>query len=151
MFQKIVRQYLILTEKNTNFLQTQEVQQEILDLKNKLSSFKVFGKKFARQKFLPSFIGGKQKENVKMGKLRNSFDMNLNGTGTAYENLSKRLTTRKRSKSQSNARKREKILIGTDKNNSFINGTSIKMTKRNLMAKKLREQFTDSLPGGVFK
>lgn len=85
-FKKIVRQYLLTSDKKP-YLQRQEVEEEIRKLTKKLSSFKIFGKEFARQSFLPSFLGGTQRANRKMGIPNKGFDKKLTGTGTAFEDM----------------------------------------------------------------
>jgi|APSaa5957512622_1039677.scaffolds.fasta_scaffold03957_4 hypothetical protein len=130
MFQKIVRQYL-LTSKNNTYLQPEEVQSEIEELTNKLTSFKVFGKRFARQSFLPSFLGGVQKANKKMGIPSPDFNKNLKGTGTSFENLAGSAknpirTIKKLTKPP--VGQKEKAMIGSGGNNRAIKNTNIRIS-----------------------
>ena len=130
MFQKIVRQYL-LTSKNNAYLQPEEVQSEIEELTNKLTSFKVFGRRFARQSFLPSFLGGVQKANKKMGIPSPGFNRNLKGTGTSFENLSGSVknpvrTIKKLTKPA--VGQKEKEMIGSGGNNRVIKNTNIRIS-----------------------
>ena len=143
MFQKIVRQYLLTSGKNGNYKQPEEVQKEIEELSNKLNSFKVFGHKFARQSFLPSFMGGKQWANKKMGKPNAGFNRNLKGTGTSFENLTgsikKPISTIKRLTKPSGFKK-EKMIIGSGGNSRVINNTNIRMSPGNRIQKNARKQ-----------
>ena len=142
MFQKIVRQYL-LTSKNNGYMQPEEVQREIEELSNKLTSFRVFGKKFARQSFLPSFLGGVQKANKKMGIPSAEFNRNLKGTGTSFENLVgsaknpvktiKRLT-------KPPVGQKEKRLIGSGGDNRVIQNTNLRMSQGDRLKQNSRKQ-----------
>uniref|UniRef100_A0A6C0IY56 Uncharacterized protein n=1 Tax=viral metagenome TaxID=1070528 RepID=A0A6C0IY56_9ZZZZ len=130
MFQKIVRQYL-MTSKNNAYLQPEEVQSEIEELTNKLTSFKVFGRRFARQSFLPSFLGGVQKANKKMGIPSPGFNKNLKGSGTSFENLADSAknpirTIKKLTKPP--VGQKEKAMIGSGGNNRAIKNTNIRMS-----------------------
>lgn len=66
LFKKIIKQYLKLDLKPT-YMNMNSVEAEVNKLKRELSHFKLFGREFARRSFLPSFMGGFQKPNVKMG------------------------------------------------------------------------------------
>jgi hypothetical protein len=66
LFQKIIKQYLKLDLKPT-YMNMNSVEAEVNKLKRELSHFKLFGREFARRSFLPSFMGGFQKPNAKMG------------------------------------------------------------------------------------
>jgi hypothetical protein len=142
MFKKIVRQYL-LTSKNNAYMQPEEVQSEIEELTNKLASFKVFGRRFARQSFLPSFMGGIQKANKKMGTPSPGFNKNLNGTGTSFENLTgsiknpartiKRLT-------KPAVGQKEKAMIGSGGNNRAIKNTNIRISPGNRVQQNARKR-----------
>ena len=141
MFQKIVRQYLLVS-KNNNYMQPESVQSEINELENKLSSFKIFGKKFARQSFLPSFMGGVQKANKKMGIPSVGFNKKLQGTGTSFNNVRSSVkrpirTIRKLVKPSVN--QKEKRIIGSGGNNRFIKNTEFKMTGRNKSVQDIRK------------
>lgn len=141
MFQKIVRQYL-LTSGDNNYKQPEEVQSEIEDLSNKLTSFKVLGRRFARQSFLPSFLGGVQKANKKMGIPSSGFSKNLKGTGTSFENITgsfrKPGTTLKKLTKPSNTK--DKLIIGSGGNNRIINRTNIRMSKKNMVKQNIRKR-----------
>ena len=141
MFQKIVRQYLLVS-KNNNYMQPESVQSEINELENKLSSFKIFGKRFARQSFLPSFMGGVQKANNKMGKPSAGFNKNLQGTGTSFNNVRRSVTrpirtVRKLVKPSVN--QKEMRIIGSGGNNRFIKNTEFKMGGRNKIIQDVRK------------
>ncbi len=141
MFQKIVRQYL-LTSGNNNYKQPEEVKTEIEELSNKLTSFKVFGRRFARQSFLPSFLGGVQKANKKMGVPSSGLNRNLKGTGTSFENITgslrKPVSTIKRLTKSSNGK--EKMMIGSGGDDRIINKTNIRMSQVNKVKKNARKQ-----------
>lgn len=142
MFQKIVRQYL-LTSKNNAYLQPEEVQSEIEELTNKLTSFKVLGRRFARQSFLPSFLGGVQKANKKMGIPSPDFNKNLKGTGTSFENLADSAknpirTIRKLTKPP--VGQKEKAMIGSGGNNRAINNTNIRISPGNKVQQNARRR-----------
>ena len=143
MFQKIVRQYL-LTSKNNAYLQPEEVQSEIEELTNKLTSFKVFGRRFARQSFLPSFMGGKQKANEKMGIPSPGSNKKLKGTGTSFENLTDSVknpvrTIKKLTKPTVGGQK-ETVMIGSGGNNRTIKNTNIRISPGNRVQQNARRR-----------
>ena len=150
MFQKIVRQYILTSEKD-DFMQPEEVRTEIEELQDKLVSFKVFGKRISRQAFLPSFLGGKQRANKSMGVPNKGFNNDLKGTGTAFEDMKLSVTKpvgkafkdiklsvtkpmsnafkQQRYASTKNEKNKEKLLIGSGRNNGIIENTSITKTR----------------------
>lgn len=125
MFKKLVRQYL-LTSKNNAYIQPEEVQSEIEELTNKIESFKILGKKLARQKFLPSFMGGTQYSNKKMGRPSEGFK---NPVKSRLEKLMKPLVDQK-----------EKIMIGSGGNKRLIKNTNIRMSQRDKVQQNVREK-----------
>tara|TARA_Y100000389_G_scaffold184530_1_gene203072 strand:- start:82 stop:1794 length:1713 start_codon:yes stop_codon:yes gene_type:complete len=142
MFQKIVRQYL-LTSKNNAYMQPEEVQREIEELTNKITSFKIFGKKFARQGFLPSFLGRVQKANKKMGIPSPGFNKNLNGTGTSFENLKRSVKNPVRTikrLTKPPVGQKEKTMIGSGGNNRAIKNTNIRISPGNRVQQNARKQ-----------
>lgn len=142
MFQKIVRQYL-LTSKNNAYLQPEEVQSEIEELTNKLTSFKVLGRRFARQSFLPSFMGGMQKANKKMGIPSPGSNKKLKGTGTSFENLTDSAKNPVRTIKQltkPTVGQKEKAMIGSGGNNRAIKNTNIRISPGNRVQQNARRR-----------
>lgn len=142
MFQKIVRQYL-LTSKNNAYLQPEEVQSEIEELTNKLTSFRVLGRRFARQSFLPSFLGGMQKANKKMGIPSTGFNKNLKGTGTSFENLAgsfKNPVRTIKTLTKPAVGQKDKAMIGLGGNNQAIKNTNIRISPGDKLQQNARRR-----------